>query len=53
MKTDDEQSSRDPGVDQTGYDTDRARRDALLRLAKYTAPAMLALLLSNKAAVAS
>ncbi len=53
MKTGDERSSRDPGVDQAADDADQARRDALLRLAKYTAPAMLALLLSNKAAVAS
>lgn len=53
MKTDDGRSACDPGVDRTGDDTDQVRRDALLRLAKYTAPAMLALLLSNEAAVAS
>lgn len=53
MSTDSERSSRDPKAEQTSDDADHARRNAVLRLAKYTAPAMLALLLSNKAAVAS
>ena len=48
-----ESSSREPLADQASDDTDRTRRDAVIRLAKYTAPAMLALLLSDKAAVAS
>ena len=53
MKTGDERSSREPGVDQAADDADQARRDALLRLAHYPAPALLALLLSNQAPVAS
>ena len=53
MSADSERSARDPGAERTGDDADQARRNAVLRLAKYTAPAMLALLLSNKAAVAS
>jgi hypothetical protein len=36
----------------TGGDVDESRRAAFLRLAKYTAPVMLALLLSEKAATA-
>ena len=51
--TDIERNSREPGADQAGDDTEKTRRDAMVRLAKYTAPAMLALLLSSKAAVAS
>jgi hypothetical protein len=39
----------DPAVDEVG----KSRRQALLRLAKYTAPAMLALLMSEEAAWAS
>jgi hypothetical protein len=53
MDTDKEHSSRDPLADQASDDTDQTRRNAVVRLAKYTAPAMLALLLSDKAAVAS
>ena len=53
MSADSERSARDRDADQSGDDADLARRNAVLRLAKYTAPAMLALLLSNKAAVAS
>ncbi len=53
MSADSERNARDPGADLTGDDADQARRNAVLRLAKCTAPAMLALLLSNKAAVAS
>lgn len=53
MSADNERSARDRDPDQTGDAADQARRHAVLRLAKYTAPAMLALLLSNKAAVAS
>ena len=53
MTKDSERISRESGADQAGDDTDKARRGAIVRLAKYTAPAMLALLLSNKAAVAS
>jgi len=41
-----------PG-DQDTDGMDEARRAALLRLAKYTAPAMLALLLSENAAHAT
>ena len=53
MTTENERNSREPDADRAGDDTDKARRDAIVRLAKYTAPAMLALLLSSKAAVAS
>jgi hypothetical protein len=53
MSTDIERNSHGAEADRDGEETDQARRDAVLRLAKYTAPAMLALLLSNKAAVAS
>jgi hypothetical protein len=48
-------SERDPVgpvADRAGDDTDRDRREAILRLAKYTAPAMLAMLLSDKAMAA-
>ncbi|MFH1343230.1 MAG: hypothetical protein ABIL01_18790 [Pseudomonadota bacterium] len=46
---------RDPArlVDPAGDDTDRARRDAMVRLARYAAPAMLALLVNDKAMAAS
>ena len=40
-------------TDQAGNDTDQARRAAMIRLAKYTAPAMLALLVNDKAMAAS
>ncbi len=53
MDTDGKPSARGTRADQAGAETDQNRRDAVLRLAKYTAPAMLALLLSSKAAVAS
>lgn len=53
MDTDGKPGSRDTRADQAADATDQNRRDAVLRLAKYTAPAMLALLLSSKAAVAS
>ncbi len=53
MDADGKPSPCEPRADQAGDETDQARRDAVLRLAKYTAPAMLALLLSSKAAVAS
>jgi hypothetical protein len=44
-----ERNPVDPLADQAGEDTDQDRREAILRLAKYTAPAMLAMLLSDKA----
>jgi hypothetical protein len=53
MSTDSERSSRDPLADQASDNTDQTRRDAVLRFAKYTAPAMLAMLLNDKAAAAS
>ena len=40
-------------ADQAGGDVERTRRDAMVRLAKYTAPAMLAMLLNDKAMAAS
>ena len=40
-------------ADQAGGDADQTRRDAIVRLAKYTAPAMLAMLLNDKAMAAS
>ena len=40
-------------ADQAADDADRTRRDAIVRLAKYTAPAMLAMLLNDKAMAAS
>jgi len=40
-------------ADQAGEETDQTRRAAILRLGKYTAPAMLAMLLSDKAAALS
>ena len=39
-------SVADKGEEQTGEGIDHERREALMRLAKYTAPAMLAVLLS-------
>lgn len=53
MRTDDERSPVDPSADQAENDTDQARRDAMIRLAKYTAPAMLALLVNDQAMAAS
>jgi hypothetical protein len=53
MDTDKEPDSHEPLADQAGDDTDKTRRAAVIRLAKYTAPAMLALLLSDRAAFAS
>jgi hypothetical protein len=38
-----------PAADEVG----KSRREAILRLAKYTAPAMLAMLLSEQAAAGS
>jgi hypothetical protein len=46
-----ERNQADRSDDQA--DTDQARRDAMVRLAKYTAPAMLALLVSDQAMAAS
>ena len=43
----------DPTANQTEGDVDESRRAAMLRFAKYTAPAMLALLLSAETASAS
>jgi hypothetical protein len=40
------------GPEQTGERIDQERREALSRLAKYTAPVMLAVLMSTGAAVA-
>lgn len=48
-----ERNPADPLADQTGEDTDQDRREAILRLAKYTAPAMLAMLLSDKTMAAT
>jgi hypothetical protein len=45
----------DPKPEQTGQAEERvddSRRDAMMRLAKYTAPAMLALLLSTDKSMA-
>ncbi len=53
MRTDDERSPVDQSADQVRNDIDQGRRDAMVRLAKYTAPAMLALLVSDKAMAAS
>ncbi len=53
MRTDDERSPVDQSADLVPNDTDQARRDAMIRLAKYTAPAMLALLVNDKAMAAS
>jgi hypothetical protein len=40
------------GAEQTGERIDHERREALTRLAKYTAPAMLAVLMSASGGVA-
>jgi hypothetical protein len=53
MSTHSERNPVGPVADQAEDDTDQDRREAILRLAKYTAPAMLAMLLSNKAMAAS
>jgi hypothetical protein len=52
MSTGNERNPVDPLAGQARDDTDQDRRDAILRLAKYTAPAMLAMLLSDKAMAA-
>jgi hypothetical protein len=44
---------REPLADQASDDADQTRRDAILRLGTYTAPAMLAMLLSDKAVAGS
>lgn len=49
MNTDSESGSVDRSANRIGDDTDESRRAAMLRLAKYTAPAMLALLLTDEA----
>lgn len=48
MSTGSERNPVDPRADQAGNVTDQDRREAIIRLAKYTAPAMLAMLLSDK-----
>lgn len=53
MSINSERNPVDPLADRAGDDTDQDRREAILRLAKYTAPAMLAMLLSDKAMAAS
>jgi hypothetical protein len=47
------QNSADRVSDQAADAADQSRRDAVLRFAKYTAPAMLAMLLNDKAMAAS
>jgi hypothetical protein len=53
VRKDSDRGPDDRLADQTGDGTDQTRRDALLRLGKYTAPAMLAMLLSDRAVAAS
>ncbi len=53
MRAVDEHVPVDPPADQARHDTDQVRRDAMIRLARYTAPAMLALLVSDQAMAAS
>jgi hypothetical protein len=48
-----EGNSVDPTANQTEGDVDESRRAAMLRFAKYTAPAMLALLLTADMASAA
>ena len=49
MSRDRENAPVDTRTSENGHDIDEKRRAAMLRLAKYTAPAMLAMLLSEKA----
>lgn len=53
VRTGDKRNPVDRPADQALNDTDQARRDAMVRLAKYTAPAMLALLVNDKAMAVS
>ena len=53
MSKSSERNSVEPRADQAGNVTDQDRREAIIRLAKYTAPAMLAMLLSEKAMAAT
>jgi hypothetical protein len=53
MSNNPENKSGDHPASQSGNGIDESRREAMLRLAKYTAPVMLAVLLSEKAVGAS
>ncbi len=52
-RTGEQRSPVDRPADTADNDTDQTRRDAMVRLARYTAPAMLALLVNDKAMAAS
>jgi hypothetical protein len=53
MSSDHEKKPIEHSADPAERDVDESRRAAMIRLAKYTAPVMLALLLSEKTASAS
>jgi hypothetical protein len=53
MTTNNQSAPVDRPADDITNDVDDSRRAAMLRLAKYTAPTMLALLLSDKAMAAT
>jgi hypothetical protein len=53
MNTTNEANSDGRSANEIVDDVDEARREAMLRLAKYTAPVMLAMLVSEKAMAVS